>query len=154
MDDHHFAELVVDALTMALRRSPPDPTELIHHSDKGGEYLSNDLAVAAGSVDELTRSFGRTGDALDNAAMDTVWGSMKREVEHIRGSTPFATRDEARTYLFEHIGSATRPASDTSHPPPTPRRSWHSQPKPRVRESGGTSNIHQGPATNVVSSAH
>ncbi len=103
MDDHHRAELVVDALTMALRRSTPDADGLIHHSDKGGEYLSNDLALAAGAVQKLTLSFGRTGDALDNAAMETVWGTMKREVDHIRGGVPFATRDEARAYLFEYI---------------------------------------------------
>jgi len=103
MDDHHRAELVVDALTMALRRATPDEGGLIHHSDKGGEYLSNDLATTVADVEGLKLSFGSTGDALDNAAMETVWGTIKREVDHIRDGVPFATRDEARAYLFEYI---------------------------------------------------
>ena len=35
MDEHQDAQLVVDALTMALGRTAPDPDGLIHHSDKG-----------------------------------------------------------------------------------------------------------------------
>ena len=103
MDDHHRAELVVDALTMALRRATPDVDGLIHHSDKGGEYLSNDLATVVGGVQGLKLSYGSTGDAFDNAAMETVWGTIKREIDHIRGGMPFGSRDEARAELFEYI---------------------------------------------------
>jgi putative transposase len=38
MDEHQDAQLVVDALTMALGRTAPDPDGLIHHSDKGTQY--------------------------------------------------------------------------------------------------------------------
>ena len=34
-------------------------------------------------------------DAYDNAAMETVWSTIKREIAWIRGSIFFATRDEA-----------------------------------------------------------
>ena len=37
MDEHQDALLVVDALTMALGRTAPDPDGLIHHSDKGSQ---------------------------------------------------------------------------------------------------------------------
>jgi len=102
MADHHRAELVVDALTMALGRTTIDADGLIHHSDKGGEYLSKDFAVAT-DVPNLRLSFGRTGDALDNAAMETVWATMKREIRHIRGSLTFDTRAQARSFLFDYI---------------------------------------------------
>jgi transposase InsO family protein len=38
MDEHQDAQLVVDALTMALGRTAPDPDGLIHHSDRGMQY--------------------------------------------------------------------------------------------------------------------
>jgi len=47
--------------------------------------------------------FGRTGDAYDNAAMETVWSTIKREIAWMRGSIYFATRDEAKLHLFEYI---------------------------------------------------
>ena len=102
MADHHRAELVVDALTMALRRTTIDDDGLIHHADKGGEYLSDAFATAA-DVPGLRLSFGRTGTALDNAAMETVWATIKREVDHIRGTLLFDTREEARAFLFDYI---------------------------------------------------
>jgi transposase InsO family protein len=35
MSEHHDAELVVDALVMALGRCDIDPDGLVHHSDRG-----------------------------------------------------------------------------------------------------------------------
>jgi transposase InsO family protein len=37
MDEHQDAELVVDALTMALARCTPDPDGLVHHADRGSQ---------------------------------------------------------------------------------------------------------------------
>jgi putative transposase len=48
-------------------------------------------------------SFGSTGDAYDNAAMETFWARLKVEIAWIRGSIWFATRTEAHAYLFEFI---------------------------------------------------
>ena len=102
MGGHPGAELVVDALWMALARTTPDPDGLIHHSDKGSQYTSRAFTAAA-DIAGLRLSFGRTGDALDNAAMETVWSTIKREITWIRGSIHFETRAEAKLYLFEHI---------------------------------------------------
>ena len=60
------------------------------------------FAFAAGNA-EMTLSFGSTGDAYDNAAMETFWARLKVEITWIRGSTWFATRAEAHAYLFEFI---------------------------------------------------
>jgi transposase InsO family protein len=93
------ATLVVSALTMALARTG-NPANVIHHADKGSQYTSLDFAFAAGNAD---MSFGSTGDAFDNAAMETFWARLKVEITWIRGTIWFATRAEAHTYLFEFI---------------------------------------------------
>jgi putative transposase len=96
------AELVVDALVMALGRAEPDDDGLVHHSDKGGAYVSGDFCAMA-DVAGLQVSFGSTGDCWDNAAMETFWSTIKREISWIRGSIWFETRHDARLYLFEFI---------------------------------------------------
>jgi putative transposase len=64
MDAHAGAEVVVDALHMALARTTPDPDGLVHHSDKGSQYTSLAFTAAA-DIAGLQLSFGRTGDAYD-----------------------------------------------------------------------------------------
>ena len=102
MGEHQDAELVVDAMIMALGRCTPDDTGLIHHSDKGSQYTSRDFCAAA-DLNGLKVSFGSTGDCFDNAAMETFWSVLKREIAWIRGSIWFPTRDQAKLYLFEFI---------------------------------------------------
>lgn len=95
------AALVVSALTMALARTG-HPGDVTHHADKGPQYTSLDFAFAAGNAN-MSLSFGSTGDAFDNAAMETFWARLKVEIAWIRGSIWFATRAEAHAYLFEFI---------------------------------------------------
>lgn len=95
------AALVVSALTMALARTG-HPANVIHHADKGTQYTSLDFAFAAGNAD-MQLSFGSTGDAYDNAAMETFWARLKVEIAWIRSSIWFTTRAEAHAYLFEFI---------------------------------------------------
>lgn len=99
---HPDAELVVDALTMALWRTTPDSQGLVHHADRGSQYTSLDLCATATQAG-LKVSFGSTGDCYDNAAMETFWSTLKREIRWIRGSLRFPTRAAARLYLFEYI---------------------------------------------------
>ena len=100
MDEHPDAELVVDALVMALARSTPDPAGLIHHADRGSQYTSLALCATA-DLHGLQVSFSRTGTCLDNAAMETFWSTIKREIRWARGSDRFPTRAAARLFLFE-----------------------------------------------------
>jgi putative transposase len=93
--------LVVNALTMALTRAG-HPSGVTHHADKGTQYTSLDFAMNAGNAN-VTLSFGSTGDAYDNAAMETFWARLKTEITHMRGSIHFATRAEAHAFLFEFI---------------------------------------------------
>lgn len=95
------AALVVSALTMALARTGR-PANVTHHADKGSQYTSLEFAFAAGNAD-MQLSFGSTGDAYDNAAMETFWARLKVEIAWIRGSIWFDTRAAAHAYLFEFI---------------------------------------------------
>jgi transposase InsO family protein len=102
MSAHPDAELVVDALVMALSRAEPDTDGLVHHSDKGGAYVSGDFCSMA-ALAGLQVSLGSPGDCWDNTAMETFWSTLKREIAWIGGSIHFDTRDHASLYLFEFI---------------------------------------------------
>jgi putative transposase len=98
---HPDSNVAVEAFTMAAIRTG-HPSTVIHHSDKGSAYTSLHFAVTTGNSD-VRLSFGSTGDAYDNAAMETVWARLKVEIAWIRGSIHFPTRTEAHDYLFEFI---------------------------------------------------
>jgi transposase InsO family protein len=78
-------ELVLDALDQALW-ARTRPKGLIHHSDKGSQYLSiryTERLIEAG----VQASTGTTGDAYDNAMAETINGLFKTEV--IRPNGPW-----------------------------------------------------------------
>jgi putative transposase len=98
MADHLRAELVVDALEMALYRRRPAPG-LIHHADHGCQYtavLFTKRCERAG----IEISMGSVGDCYDNAASEAFHASIKKERIY-RQSWP--TRAEARAAVFEYI---------------------------------------------------
>ena len=76
------SDLALDALEMAIwRRQRQDLGGLIHHSDRGVQYLSiryTDRLMEAGAV----RSVGSRGDSYDNALAESVNGLYKAEVIH------------------------------------------------------------------------
>lgn len=98
MADHMRTELVSDALSMALaRRSPGEG--LLHHSDRGVQYASEDYRHLL-DVHNMTASMSGRGDCWDNAAMESFWATLKTElVNHQQ----FATHEEARASIFEYI---------------------------------------------------
>ncbi|GHH04982.1 transposase [Pseudodonghicola xiamenensis] len=79
------AEFVLDALEQALHeRRPVDGGGLIHHSDRGSQYVSikyTERLAEAG----IEPSVGSVGDSYDNALAETVIGLFKAEVIHRRG---------------------------------------------------------------------
>src|SRR5690606_38715611 len=92
------AQLGIDALVMALwRRGKPE--ELLHHSDQGSQYTSEDFQRLLADQG-ITCSMSRRGDCWDNAAMESFFSSLKTERLVRR---PYATRDEARADVFDYI---------------------------------------------------
>jgi transposase InsO family protein len=85
-------DFVLDALEQALyARRPVGPDRLVHHSDRGVQYVSiryTERLAEAG----LEPSVGSVGDSYDNALAETINGLYKAEVIHRRAS--WRTREE------------------------------------------------------------
>src|SRR5439155_7026109 len=85
--DHMRAELVVDALQMALARRRPGPG-LVHHSDQGGQYVSLGFGQKARDAG-IAVSMRSKGDCFDNAVAESFCATLKKELVHRR---PWPTR--------------------------------------------------------------
>lgn len=101
------AELVSDAVTMAFQRRRPDQ-RVVHHSDRGAAYTSVAFSQRVAELD-LDQSFGSTGDCYDNAAMESFWATLKRELAWIHGTTHWADTEALRSALFDYIESFYNP---------------------------------------------
>jgi putative transposase len=97
--EHMRAELVVDALQMAIARRRPQPG-LVHHSDQGSQYVSLAFGQAARDVG-IAVSMGSRGDCFDNAVAESLFATLKKEL--IRRKGPFATRADLRLAVFDYI---------------------------------------------------
>jgi putative transposase len=92
------AELVTDALMMAVWRRGR-PRELLHHSDRGSQYTSEQcqrMMAAYGIVCSLSRS----GNVWDNAAMESFFSTLK--TERTAGKV-YRSRNAARADVFDYI---------------------------------------------------
>jgi putative transposase len=98
MADHLHAELVVDALEMAVARRHP-LRGVIHHSDQGGQYVSLVFTRRCRGVG-IEISMGSRGDCFDNAVLESFHASLKKDLIHRRS---WPTKTEARTAVFEYI---------------------------------------------------
>jgi putative transposase len=98
MADHMRTDLVADALQMAITRR--DPQEgLLHHSDRGVQYASDDYMHLLQSH-RMQVSMSGKGDCWDNAVMESFWATLKNELANHQH---YATREEARRSIFEYI---------------------------------------------------
>jgi transposase InsO family protein len=88
--------LTMKALDMALRRRCPD-AGLLHHSDQGATYASEDYQKVLGARG-ITCSMSRRGNCLDNAAMESWNSSLKSEL-----GERFDSNADAKEKLFDYI---------------------------------------------------
>jgi transposase InsO family protein len=91
-------ELVRGALNMAITRRRPSG-DLLHHSDRGCQYAAG-VYRALLCKHGITPSMSRAGCCYDNAAMESFFATLKRELIH---RTTFATAQQAQTAIFEYI---------------------------------------------------
>lgn len=99
MAEHMETDLVAEALKMALVHRRPDGDKLLHHSDRGVQYASDDyqhLLEQRG----ITASMSGRGDCYDNAMMESFWATLKTELIHHQ---KYATREQARQSIFEYV---------------------------------------------------
>jgi transposase InsO family protein len=98
MADHMRAELVCEALEMAIGRRRPGPG-LIFHSDRGSQYTSKQFRELL-KKHQVRQSVSRPRQCWDNAVVEAFWSTLKVELVH---RYVWATRAQARQAVFEWI---------------------------------------------------
>ena len=93
------SDLALDALEQAIHMRP-DLEELIHHSDRGVQYVSiryTERLAEAG----IEPSVGSVGDSYDNAMAETIFGLFKAEVIWPNG--PWRSLEEVEFATLEWV---------------------------------------------------
>jgi putative transposase len=107
--DHLRTDLPLDALEMAIwqrdrdrppGRQRPEPGSLIHHSDRGCQYVSFRYATHLADLG-VVASVGSVADSYDNAMAEALNGTFKAELIHRQ---TWRTRDQVEYAIVEWIG--------------------------------------------------
>ncbi|CAM5326796.1 hypothetical protein SCHAM137S_02085 [Streptomyces chartreusis] len=99
--NHMRTELPLDALEMALwRRRIKKDSGLIHHSDRGSQYVSiryTDRLAEIGAA----ASVGSVADSYDNAMAEALNGTFKAELIEMQG--PWKDFDQVERAIFQWV---------------------------------------------------
>jgi transposase InsO family protein len=93
VNDRHLA---IRALDAALKRRCPD-SGLLHHSDQGSPYASEDYQKIL-EAQGITCSMSRRGNCYDNAVMESFFSTVKSEL-----ADRFESFAEAKRELFDYL---------------------------------------------------
>ncbi len=94
------AQLVTEALLTAVwRRGGIAAAPLLHHSDQGSQYTSEDFQHLLASLG-ITCRMSRAGNVWDNSVMESFFSTLTTERCHRRA---YRTRAEARADIFDYI---------------------------------------------------
>ena len=99
MAERMTSDLVISALGLALQQRCPPAEGLLHHSDRGSQYASGvfqELLADHG----ITCSMSGKGNCYDNAAMESFFATLKKELVH---QADYWTREAARQSIFEYL---------------------------------------------------
>lgn len=109
---------VLDALEQALyARSPKHEEGLIHHSDRGVQYVSIRYTERLAEA-KIQPSVGSRGDSYDNALAETINGLYKTDLIHRRGSWKTRESVEIATLEWVHWFNHQRLLEPIGHIPP------------------------------------
>ncbi|PBC69673.1 transposase InsO family protein [Streptomyces sp. TLI_235] len=97
--DHMRTELVADALGAAVATRGGRVDGVIFHSDRGSQYGSAEFARLC-RRHGVQRSTGRVGSSYDNAAAESFFASLKRELMH---GVRWTSQHQARLEVFRWI---------------------------------------------------
>jgi transposase InsO family protein len=111
-------DFVLDALEQALYARQPERTDaLIHHSDRGSQYVSirNSERLAEAGIEP---SVGSKGDSYDNARAETINGLYKAELIHRRA--PWKTKESLELATLKWVSwfNHHRPLGPIGYIPP------------------------------------
>jgi putative transposase len=118
------ASLALDALEMAIWARSQPLEGLIHHSDRGVQYLAivyTERLAAEGAV----TSVGSRGDSYDNALAESVIGLYKSELIFNRGPWRTVEDVELATLAWVHWWNASRLHSAIGNVPPAEFEAAH-----------------------------
>ena len=94
-------DFVLDALEQALYARQPELSDaLIHHSDRGSQYVSIRYTERLGEAG-IEPSVGSRGDSYDNALAETINGLYKTELIHHRA--PWKTMEAVELATLEWV---------------------------------------------------
>ena len=93
-------DLALDALEMAVWQRADRLDGLVHHSDRGSQYLSIRYSERLGE-NGIVASVGSRGDSYDNALAESTIGLYKTELIYRRG--PWRTADQVELATLEWI---------------------------------------------------
>ena len=102
--------LVFEALGKAVLQTPGSLAGLLHHSDQGSQYASDDFKSALAHL-AIDQSMSRRANWYDNATAESFWATLKTECFH--HSIP-ATRAIAKAMLFDYIETFYNPVRHNS----------------------------------------
>lgn len=83
IDEHMRADLVEQALQMAITLRGELPANVVFHTDRGTQYASAQITEFA-DLNGITRSMGLTGICWDNAMAESFFATLKTEYYYRR----------------------------------------------------------------------
>jgi len=110
-------DLALDALEMALWTRGSNLPDLVHHSDRGVQYLSIRYTERLAEA-EAVSSVGSRGDSYDNALAETVNGLYKAELINRHGLWRSVEEVELATAAWVHFWNTRRLHSACGDVPP------------------------------------
>ena len=116
MDERMPTELIATALEMAVDTRDGEVSGMVFHHDRGSQYMSGDFVKLCTRLG-IRQSVGRVGSSYDNAAAESFWATLKRElVSRFR----FETRADARRAItaWIHHYNTVRLHSSIGNVPP------------------------------------
>ena len=102
LDTTMTEELVISTLKSAIRTRRPTGN-LIHHSDRGGQYAGKQFRAILRRA-SIAQSMSRAADCYDNAFMESCFGTIKTELE----MTEYKNIEQADLELNEYFAYYNR----------------------------------------------
>ena len=137
-------DLALDALEQAIwarQREGADLDQLIHHSDRGVQYLSIRYTERL-AEDGLVNSVGSRGDSYDNALAETINGLYKTEL--VRNKGPWRGLDDLELATLEWVDwfNHRRIFHDLGRIPPAEYEDLHYRQQHPAKQSGNLTPEH------------
>jgi putative transposase len=108
VDDNMRESLVREPLETALiKRKIKVGSALIIHSDRGSQYLSDNMSKLINKTFKISQSMSRKSECYDNANAESLWSRLKTELEIPKYG--YENIQELRTVLFEYIEAYYNP---------------------------------------------